>query len=210
MLACSHDMDMGSGHAREHNRKGRLVTTAFGVILVLGGAACGGGGKPTATAVGQTVEATTTTTEVGAAYSACLRDHGVDLPGRPRQGQDGTGTPPSSRPQQSTVAGDPPPSRPPGSRPSTSLPAGVDQAKVTAAREACKSLLPADRGPGAGAQGQAFQAYTSCMKDHGVTVQAGGGPGGFGGGGGAGAAQRDDPAFKAADAICGVLRPTQP
>jgi hypothetical protein len=39
------------------------------------------------------------------------------------------------------------------------------------------------------------------MKDHGVTVA--GGPG-------AGGPDREDPAFKAGDAICAPLRPTQP
>jgi hypothetical protein len=169
----------------------------MGIALAVGGAACGGGGDKAATPVAAAADPTTTTSEdPGAAYTACLRDHGVDVADRQRPA-DGTGTPPSSRPPGTGGTGSPPSSRPPGSRPSTSLPAGVDQAKLTAARDACQSLQPTDRGPVNGPPSQAFQAYTSCMKDHGVTV-GGGAPGGAG---------RDDPAFKAADAICAVLRP---
>ena len=179
---------MGIGQAR----RGLAHAAVTMVLLAGGGAACGGGGGKTA-AVVAAVDETTTTLAPGAAFAACLRDHGVDAAERPRNA-DGTGGPPGSRPQGSR----PSTSFPPGSRPSTSLPPGVDQAKVAAAREACQSLQPTDRG---GPQGQAFQAYTSCMKDHGVTVGAGGGPGGL---------NRDDPAFKAGDAICAPLRPAQP
>jgi hypothetical protein len=54
-------------------------------------------------------------------------------------------------------------------------------------------------GNGPGTQSPAFQAYASCLKDHGVTLPDGGGFGGV---------NRDDPAFKAADTICAPLRPT--
>jgi hypothetical protein len=179
---------------RAYDRGGRrLATAAVGVILTLGVACGGGAGKAVVTPVAA-AEGTTTTSSAdqGAAFAACLRDHGVDLPERPRP-TDGTGGPPSSRPPGT---GGTQSSRPPGSRPSTSLPAGVDPAKVAAAREACQSLQPAR--PGAeGQQSQAFQAYASCLKDHGVTFMPG-------------TPERDDPAFKAADAICGVLRPSRP
>ncbi len=173
--------------------RGRLLATVVGVALAAGATACGGG-KAAVTPVAA-VDATTTTStagsagvgagDAGAAYMACLRDHGVDVADRQRPA-DAAGTPPSSRPAT------PPSSRPAGSRPSTSLPAGVDQARLAAARDACQTLQPTDRGPMNGPPSQAFQVYASCMKDHGVTVAG---------------AIRDDPAFKAADAICGVLRP---
>jgi hypothetical protein len=171
----------------------RLVGVAVGLALIGGGAACGGSSPKAAVAVAA-ADGTTTTSDPGAAFTACLRDHGVDFPDRPRP-TDGTGGPPSSRPPGSR----PSTSFPAGSRPSTSLPAGVDPAKVAAAREACQSLQPANRGVN-GPQGQAFQAYASCMKDHGVTV----------GGGGPGGPDREDPAFKAGDVICAPLRPTPP
>jgi len=169
------------------------MVVILGLAMVMGAAACGGT-RTAAKAAPVAESTTTTTTEPGAAYTACLRDHGVTAPDRPRRtpGTDSAG---------STVS--PPSSRPPGSRPSTSLPEGVDQAALAAARQACQSLQPADRPNANGPQGQAFQAYASCMKDHGVTVGNGGGPGG-------GGANRDDPAFKAADAICAPLRPAQP
>lgn len=164
-----------------------------GIVLLMSAAACGGAGHaaptPVAAAEGTT---TSTTVEPGAAYTACLREHGVNLPDRPPRTAGAAGdTPPSSRP---------PGSRPPGSRPSTSLPTGTDQAAVQAARDACKALVPADRPNGPGMQTGAFQAYASCLKDHGVVLPDGGGFGGV---------NRDDAAFKAADAVCAPLRPTQ-
>lgn len=153
--------------------------------LAAGGAACGGGGEKAAvTPVGAADTTTPTTVDAGAAFAQCLRDQGVDLPERTRA---------------TDSAGTPPPSRPAGARPSTSLPAGADQAKIAAARAACQSLQPTDRGSMDGPRAQVFEAYASCMKDHGVTLP-GGGPGGPTG------VNRDDPAFKAGDAICGVLR----
>ena len=183
---------MGFGRAR-------LLTLVAGAALVAG--ACGGGGSKVAvTQVAAAADSTTTPTtapgDAGAAYMTCLKDHGVDIGDRPRPA-DGSGGPPSSRPQAADGTGGPPSSRPAGARPSTSLPAGVDQAKVAAARDACQSLQPTDRGPQNGPPSQAFEAYTSCMKDHGVTIVGGAPAGGT----------RDDPTFKAADAICGVLRP---
>lgn len=198
MLACSHAC-VGPEDSNKSRRARRLRGIAAAVALALGAVACGGGGGGGKATVSAAADPTTTTTTVdpGAAFTACLHDRGVDLPARPRPTDD-TGATPSSRPPRTDGTGTPPSSRPPGSRPSTSLPAGVDQAKVDAARQACQSLQP-DRGAGAGTgvQGQAFQVYASCLKDHGVTLAPG-------------AASRDDPAFKAADAICAPLRPTQP
>ena len=184
---------MGPGGSRNGRR---LATLALGVALAAG-AACGGSGDGTAAinAAVATEDSTTTTAAPGAAFAACLREHGVDPADRQRP-TDGSAGPPSSRTPGTGNAG-PPSSRPLGSRPSTTLPAGVDQAKVAAAREACQSLQPTDRAPANGPPSQAFQVYASCMKDHAVTVMPG-------------AINRDDDAFKAADAICGVLRPAPP
>ena len=182
------------------------MTAAMGLALLAGASACGGDGTRPPAEVSAVDATTTTAADPGAAFAACLRDNGVDPADRARIADGGAppssrpdGTPPSSRPD-----GSPPPSRaggarpstsfPPGSRPSTSLPAGVDQAKLAAAREACRSLQPTDRPTPTGLPSQAFQVYASCMKDHGVTVTPG--PG----------LNRDDAAFKAGDAICGVLR----
>ncbi|HTJ75312.1 MAG TPA: hypothetical protein VL337_08095 [Acidimicrobiales bacterium] len=169
---------------------GRLSLLVLGATLCVVAVACGGSGKGSPTPVAAVAEPTTTT-EPGAAYTACLRDHGVDVPDRPRRSETTVaGAPPSSRP---------PGTRPPGTRPSTTLRPGADPNAMQAARQACQSLQPADRGM----QNPAFQVYASCLKDHGV-VLADGGPGGPGG------ANRDDPAFKAADAICAPLRPMPP
>jgi hypothetical protein len=172
---------------------GHLSLLVLGATLCVATVACGGSGKASPTPVAAVAEATTTT-EPGAAYTACLRDHGVDVPDRPpRTETTVAGAPSSSRP---------PGTRPPGTRPSTTLRAGADPNAMQAARQACQSLQPADRGM----QNPAFQVYASCLKDHGVVLAAGG-PGGPGGPGGA---NRDDPAFKAADAICAPLRPMPP
>jgi hypothetical protein len=58
--------------------------------------------------------------------------------------------------------------------------------------------MPTGGTNGPGTQSPAFEAYSSCLKDHGVTLPDGGGFGGV---------NRDDPTFKAADAICAPLRP---
>jgi hypothetical protein len=168
---------------------------AVGLVLGVTAAACGGGsGKASPTPVAA-VDATTTTVAPGAEYTACLRQHGVDVPDRPPR-TDTTAGPNGSSPPTSRTPG----SRPPGTRPSTTLPPGVDAAALQAARQACQSLMPT--GPnGPGAQSPAFQAYASCLKDHGVTLPDGGGFGGV---------NRDDATFKAADTICAPLRPSPP
>lgn len=167
-----------------------LSLLVVGFALAVAATACGGSGKASPTPVAA-ADGTTTTLEPSAAYTACLRQHGVNVPDRaPRTDSTGGSTPPSSGP---------PGSRPPGSRPSTTLPAGVDAAAFQAARDACQSLMPGPGTNGPGAQSGAFEAYSSCLKDHGVTLPDGGGFNGV---------NRDDPKFKAADTICAPLRPT--
>ena len=118
----------------------------------------------------------------------CLKQHGVTLPAG--FGDRGNGGPP---------AGGPPPSFPAGGTPG-SLPGGVDQQKLQSAFKACGggNGFP---GGGGGRNSQAFQAYTSCLGDHGVKVpkQTGTTPPTF---------DRNSAAFVAANKVCAALLPT--
>ena len=75
-------------------------------------------------------------------------------------------------------------------------PAGVDPTKYEAALAACRSKLPT--GTGNPLNNTAFQAYRSCLKDHGVTLPATGG---------AGSINRNDPKVQAAMKTCQPLLP---
>jgi hypothetical protein len=95
-----------------------------------------------------------------------LQQHGVTLPNRPRNGNGG---PPSTTPGET---------RPPGGffgggggRGGFGSLGGLDQndPKVQAAEKACASQRPSGGG-GFGGNNTAFQAFTSCLKDHGVTI----------------------------------------
>jgi hypothetical protein len=128
-----------------------------------------------------------------AAYTDCLRQHGVNLPsGRPFGQRSGR---PSNRPS--------------GVRPSgfggggfgggflgSEAPPGVDQSTWDSARQACAGLQPSF-GPRASGN-SAFQAYRNCLMEHGVTFSAG--PGG--------GLNSADPKVAAALATCAPLRPT--
>lgn len=102
------------------------------------------------------------------AYRDCLSQHGVDLPSFPPRG-----SLPSVRPS----------GRPSG-HPSGGFRgfggfgrsgASADP-KTQAALQACAALRPQFDGRGAGGAGDAgssaFQAFASCLKDHGVTLPA--------------------------------------
>jgi hypothetical protein len=151
-------------------------------VLLLG--ACGGS---SGAASSTTTNPTTTTNGTGAgarngAFTACLKQHGITLPsGGFRRPGAGLGTP--------------------GSRPARS-PAQQQ------AFAACRSKLPTGGGFGRGANPQAFQAYLSCLGDHGVTVPtttAGSTPRGAGSGL---AGVRSDPKFATANKTCAPLLPT--
>ena len=151
------------------------------------------------------------------AYVACLKQHGVDLPANGRlfgnrNGQGGQGG-------QGEGAGSPPSSFQLGSPPQTrvqtqtgnsgtpsSPPPSIDRAKLQAARDACAALLPEGATFGGG-----FNAYRSCMSDHGVTISGGQNGGGQNGGGQNGGApvsiDRNSDSFKAANAVCAPLLP---
>lgn len=110
----------------------------------------------------------TSTKSSFAAYSACLKAHGVNLPAnfRPR-----SASTPGSVPSGSFTPG----SVPSGSFPRGSLPSGVNATKFRAARAACQSKLPkgafAGRFGSGGPRGLSnLQAYESCLTSNGVTL----------------------------------------
>jgi hypothetical protein len=186
-------------------RRVRLATLggmlAAGLVL----AACGGGSTHSA---GASVAPTTTTTVPGgrggaafAAFTSCMSSHGISLPSRARTGPSGSG-------------GTPPSTTPGGTRPRggggfgfgggnfadrfNTPPAGVDPTKYAAALTACRSKLPT--APAGGTNNSAFQAYRSCLSDHGVTLPATGRLGSI---------NRNDPKVKAALTACRALLPTR-
>ncbi|WP_269855245.1 hypothetical protein [Streptomyces sp. RPT161] len=106
-----------------------------------------------------------------AAYRQCLSQHGVTVPARP-SGR------PSGRPGGGFGGG-----------------ASADPARQRA-MQACASLRPRFGGRG-GMGGSAMQAFTSCMKDHGVSV----------GGHGPGALNTADPKTAKAYQTCRPLLP---
>ncbi|WP_051951190.1 hypothetical protein [Actinacidiphila yeochonensis] len=168
------------------------------------GAAAGGGAN------GQAMDA----------YRECLSQHGVNLPtfNRPSGG-----TRPSGRPSGA-----------PSGRPSGGYGGGYGggfggggfpgmggasaDPKTQQALQACASKRPSfsgrggPGGQGGGMNSSAFQAFTSCLKDHGVTVPTATAPPGAGGHGGSGpgAFNTSDPKYAKAYATCKVLLPQRP
>ncbi|MFE9423815.1 hypothetical protein ACFYNO_12735 [Kitasatospora sp. NPDC006697] len=100
-----------------------------------------------------------------AAYTDCLRQHGVAIPtGRP-SGR------PTDRPTDR-------PSGSPGGGGGGFFGGGSADPARQAAMQACASLRPqggSGRGGNGGFNSTAMQAFTSCLKDHGVTLPASGG-----------------------------------
>lgn len=197
----------------EQSRARLLVPLAALSLVVLAG--CGGGGSTAAAAAGAGgASGGASTTVAGSAangvpvemqaYVACLKQHGVDLPANGRffgsrngqAGQSGQGE--ASSPPSSFQLGN---SSAPASSPS------IDRAKLQAARDACADLLPEGAtfgdgftGRAGGADASAFNAYRSCMADHGVTIggQNGGAPVSI---------DRTSDTFKSANAVCAPLLP---
>ena len=139
-----------------------FVAALFVGALVLAG--CGSGGSKANASASSTTSTTAPGGRNAAAftkYRDCLKQHGIDLGtfagGGPRRQNDASGdTTPSSQPP----------------RTAPSLPAGVTQEQFQAAQQACASLRPAGGGFGGGGirNTAAFQAYVSCLADHGVAV----------------------------------------
>ena len=140
-------------------------------------------------------------------YRKCLANHGVKL--AKNSGFPGGGPPGGSLPNGSAPGGGSPPSLPSGGNggaPTPSLPKGVSQKDFNKAQKVCRSKLPKGaRGGGQGGGSDDFQAYLSCLRDHGVDVPEPGKDG----------ANRpptpnfdpNDPTFAAANETCGALAP---
>ena len=169
----------------------RYCAILLATPLVL--AACGGGSGSSKAAASGASTTTTTKGAQGAAFADCLKQHGVTLPAGFGNGGPPSGGPPSGGPPSGGTPG----SLPDGQTP-RSLPAGVDPQKLQSAFQACGG----GRGfPGGGQNRQAFQAYTSCLSDHGVKVPTRTGsstPPTF---------DRNSSTFVAANKVCSALLP---
>jgi hypothetical protein len=167
-----------------HTRLLRYGVLALGALLAL--SACGGGSASGSAASGSTTTTVKDSTS-RTALSACLKQHGVTLPAGFGSGGNG-GPPPGGVPGSFPAGGTP-----------GSLPAGVDQQKLQSAIKACGGT--GNGFPGGGQNRQAFQAYTSCLGDHGVKVAEPSGttPATF---------DRNSAAFVAANKVCAALLPT--
>ncbi len=165
------------------------------------------------------------------AFRTCMAKHGVKL----AQRRPGAGGPPTSGSGGGTDGGsgggsggrstggfggggrfDP-------TKVPANLPKGVTAKVYLAAVKACKNKIPKGGFGFGGANRGQYQAYISCLRDHGVTIpQRGsggsgsgptttGGSGGAGGNGGGplGGLDRNAPAFQAANQICAPLLPSQ-
>ncbi|MCU1456219.1 MAG: hypothetical protein JWL73_311 [Actinomycetia bacterium] len=134
------------------------------------------------------------------AYQKCLANHGVkNLPrgaGGFGRGAGGTRPPTSSAPTNSTAP------TPPRTAPKLT-------SKQKKAMKACQSKLPKrgtgapggaapGGGPGGGPGGAAFQQYTTCLTQHGVTIPANGGFRSI---------NPNDPTVQAAMTACASVRP---
>jgi len=133
-------------------------------------------------------------------YQACMKKHGVKLklprgsaraPGGANGAPSGGFTPPTGN--GSGAGGGIPGGGPFGK------PKGVSTKTYNVAQKACASKLPSFGAGGANGQGsQDFQAYLSCLSDHGVKVPTSGGLAGL---------NRNDPTFQTANETCGTLLP---
>lgn len=203
-----------------HEVRSRRIA-ALGCLLAAGLvlAACGGSSHSASASTTPSSGATSTTTAGGAngrgaaaqaaltAFRTCMSSHGVTvtLPTGGRNRGAG-GTPPSTTPGETR------PARPNGgagfggggggfANRFATAPAGVDKTKYAAAYTVCKAKLPTFSGLGGGAGGannSAFQAYRSCLSDHGVTLPTSGGAGNI---------NRNDPKVVAAMKTCAPLLP---
>jgi len=136
-----------------------LVTGVVALMSAAGLAACGGSPKASDAAT----TSASSTQKAFAAYSSCMKQHGVKLPsnfGQRRPGSTG------SSPTGSFPTG----SLPTGSFPASRLPAGVSSKKYAAATKACRAKLPAGGFRGGFRGLSNFAAYASCLSDNGVKL----------------------------------------
>lgn len=167
-----------------------LVIAAAAVAFSLAG--CGGGNDSAA--------ATNTTTAEGAAaggdadaFRDCLKEHGVDLPDDIGQGGPGQGQPPTD-------------GQAPTGPPSGGQPFG-DDPELQEAFNACQDQAPAGALGGA-PDSQALQAYSSCLRDHGVDIPDQSTSTSTGQPAAPPTFDRNDPDFAAASEACQALLPT--
>ncbi len=167
-------------------RRGAVVAIGLSVAAAVAGCGASNAATPGATA------------SAGfAAYTACLRANGVNLPARTAF--------PSRSPRPAGAAR---PSGSPGDRPGLGPggfggaggfglgdqpPPGVDQSTWDRAMKACTAQRP-NPGP-SGRNNSAFVAYRNCLADHGVSASAD-------------PLRSGDPAVAAALRICAPLRPS--
>jgi hypothetical protein len=148
---------MGNGRLRTVATCASAAAAALLAGIVLAG--CGTSSASTAASTATGTTATGSGSTGSGAFQACLKAHGVTQ----SFGPGGAG---GARPGGAN--GGPPPGG--GGRPNLT-------AKQRAAVQACRSLRPAGgRRPGGapgGAGGAAFQKYTNCLKQHGVTFGSG-------------------------------------
>jgi ABC-type glycerol-3-phosphate transport system substrate-binding protein len=197
------------------------MKTRIGLLIALGAlplvlAACGGGGAKAGASSSSTTTEVPSGSSNGArdtsAFRQCLSEHGVTLPsgnfGGPPGGANG------SAPNGSAPNGSLPNPGANGGPPQGGFSGGNDP-KFQQAIQACRSKLPngtfpnGGRGGGFGQNSQAFQAYTSCLKDHGVKVPAR--PSGANAAANPGGLRnlQSDPKFTAANNTCQVLLPAR-
>ncbi len=164
------------------------VVCALAVVLAAELTSCGGSAKANSTA--------SSSSSSFAAYSNCMKAHGVTLPAnfanRPRIGSSPTG----SFPTGSSPTG----SFPTGSFPTPRLPAGVSASKYRAANTACRSKLPSGRFGGHPNSGELsrFAAFSSCLSSNGVKLN-GTGPNALAN------LNRNDPTVQAALKTCSPI-----
>lgn len=149
-------------------RRGSRLGSVALVTLALAGltTACGGSTK-----VVSGPSTTATTVKSQAAFVSCLEKQGIpasaatQLGTRPRGGGPGGSAPAGSPSSGGAAAGSGGATRP-------SLPAGVTQAQLRSAEQACRSVLPAGSGFGGGGRftSPALAAYRNCLQLHGVTL----------------------------------------
>ncbi|MBY8881754.1 hypothetical protein [Actinacidiphila acidipaludis] len=163
--------------------------------------------KPSGSASGSPAASGNNGTQAMEAYRQCLQQHGVNLPTFQRRSP-GAGRPsgaPSGRPGGA------------GGRGYGGFPGfggASPDAATQKALDACKSLRPQFNGQGRGGNGNssAFQAFASCLKDHGVAL-ATPSPGATNRGGGFGALRglnTSDPKTAKAYDTCKALLPQRP
>jgi hypothetical protein len=174
-----------------------LVLSCVPVIL----AACGS--SPVAGSSTSSTTSKSSGTASTAAYTNCLKQHGVTLPNF------GNGSGPPGEGGGSIPSGTPPSFGSGGSAPGGGSFANNPKFKKAAA--ACKSLQPSGGFGGPGGSGgfnsSAFAAYRNCLKLHGVTLPAGGAQGS------ASSTppttlDQSSPTVKAAFAACAALQPS--